>query len=186
MNWNDAFGNKTADEKVKSLNNIFLNIFRNFILIRLSDLTISVPTGRILRLFHPWEIGPNWLKDITLFQLKRIKTFSPAQKWSSRTKNGTQTNENWDNPSTMPKAYWSILNTFLNNKKIPNIPPLNVNDKTISNSDKKGELFNSHFASQCTPINNSSVLPSWEYKNNGWLASVNRKKRGYLPRIKKF
>ena len=31
-----------------------------------------------------------------------------------------------DNPSTMPKAYLSILNTFLNNKKIPNIPPLNV------------------------------------------------------------
>ena len=24
-------------------------------------------------------------------------------------------------PSTMPKVYWSILNTFLNNKKVPNI-----------------------------------------------------------------
>ena len=58
----------------------------------------------------------------------------------------------------MPKAYWSILNTFLNNKKIPNIPPLNANGKIIFNLDKKMELFNSHFASQCTPINNSSVL----------------------------
>ena len=52
-----------------------------------------------------------------------------------------------DDPSTMPKAYWSILNTFLNNKKIPNIPPLNVNSKIISNFEKKAELFNSHFAS---------------------------------------
>ena len=33
--------------------------------------------------------------------------------------------EKLDNPSTMPKAYWSILNTFLNNKRIPNIPPIN-------------------------------------------------------------
>ena len=31
VNWNDVFSNKTADEKVKSLNNILLNIFRNFI-----------------------------------------------------------------------------------------------------------------------------------------------------------
>ena len=31
MNWNDVFSNKMADGKVKSLNNILLNIFRNFI-----------------------------------------------------------------------------------------------------------------------------------------------------------
>ena len=36
-----------------------------------------------------------------------------------------------DDAPTMPKAYWSILNTFLNNKKIPNISPLNVNGKII-------------------------------------------------------
>ena len=75
----------------------------------------------------------------------------------------------------MPKAYSSILNTFLNNKEIPNIPPLNVNGKIISNFDKNAELFNSHFASQCTPGNNSSVLPPLEYKTNERLASVNIK-----------
>ena len=31
MNWNYVFSNKTADEKVKSLNNILLNMFRNFV-----------------------------------------------------------------------------------------------------------------------------------------------------------
>ena len=30
--------------------------------------------------------------------------------------------------STSPKTYWSILKTFLNNKKIPVIPPI-VHDK---------------------------------------------------------
>ena len=73
------------------------------------------------------------------------------------------------------KAYWSILNTFLSNKNIANIPPLKINGKIISNFGKRAGLFNSHFASQCTPINNSSVFPPLEYKTNGWLASVNIK-----------
>ena len=69
----------------------------------------------------------------------------------------------------MTKAYRSILNTFLNNKKIPNIPPLNVNGKIIYNFEKKAKLFNSYFASQCTLINNSSVLLPLEYKTmSGW------------------
>ena len=35
--------------------------------------------------------------------------------------------------------------------------------------------MNSHFASQCTPINNSSVLPPLEYKTNGRLVAVSMK-----------
>ena len=46
----------------------------------------------------------------------------------------------------MPKAYWSILNTLLNNKSIPNILPLNVDGKIIFKFKKKAELFNSYFA----------------------------------------
>ena len=46
-----------------------------------------------------------------------------------------------DDPSTMPKAYWSILNMFSNNKKTSNIPPLNVNGKIISNFDQKSGTF---------------------------------------------
>ena len=37
------------------------------------------------------------------------------------------------------------------------------------------KLFNSHFASQCNPVNNSSVPPLLEYKTNGPLVSVNIK-----------
>ena len=55
-----------------------------------------------------------------------------------------------DDPSLMSKAYWSVLNTLLNYKKMPNISPLKVNGKIISNFQKKAELFNSHFA--CHPI----------------------------------
>ena len=29
-----------------------------------------------------------------------------------------------DNPDTTPKTYWSIINKFLNSKKVPIIPPV--------------------------------------------------------------
>ena len=53
-----------------------------------------------------------------------------------------------DNPDTAPKTYWSIINRFLNNKKIPMIPPVLFEGKLISDFEKKAELFNNHFASQ--------------------------------------
>ena len=46
---------------------------------------------------------------------------------------------------TSPKSYWSILKTFLNNKKIPCIPPLLHNDKLITNFKEKTEIFNNFF-----------------------------------------
>ena len=46
------------------------------------------------------------------------------------------------------KAYWSLLKTFLNNQKIPLIPPLYHQGGFITNFKVKTELFNSFFASQ--------------------------------------
>ena len=66
---------------------------------------------------------------------------------------------------------------ILEEKNIHNIHPQNVNGIIISNFKKNAGLFNSHFASQCTPINNKSVLPPLEYKTNGRLASVNTEKK---------
>ena len=39
-----------------------------------------------------------------------------------------------DNPDTAPKTYWCIINRFLNNKKIPILPPVffKVNQYLIS------------------------------------------------------
>ena len=81
----------------------------------------------------------------------------------------TKLSKELDDPSTITKAYCSILNTLLNNTQIPNVPLLNVNGKVISNFDKKLELFNLHFTSQKTPINNSSVIPPLVYETNGGL-----------------
>ena len=54
------------------------------------------------------------------------------------------------------KAYWALLKFFLNNRKIPVIPPLFHNNKFL----EKAELFNSFFAKQCSLIKNESKLSS--------------------------
>ena len=59
-----------------------------------------------------------------------------------------------------PKSYWSILKTFLNNKKIPCIPPLLHNGKFIMDFKEKAELFNDFFTMLCSLVNNNSELPS--------------------------
>ena len=57
--------------------------------------------------------------------------------------------------STSPKVYWSLLKTLLINKKIPCIPPLFHNNKSISNFRDKAELFNNFFL-----IENTGEIPA--------------------------
>ena len=46
-----------------------------------------------------------------------------------------------NDPLTTPKMYWSILNRFLNNTRIPAIPTLFLNGDIITNFSEKDELF---------------------------------------------
>ena len=68
------------------------------------------------------------------------------------------------NPMASLKAYWSILKTLLNNKKISCIPPLLQDNKYVTDFKKKAELFNLFFAEKCTIIDNSSESPSNFFK----------------------
>ena len=45
-----------------------------------------------------------------------------------------------------PKCYCFILKSFLNNKKIPCIPPLIHNNQFVEDFKEQNELFNSFFA----------------------------------------
>ena len=72
------------------------------------------------------------------------------------------------------KVYWSLLKTFLNNKKIPLISPLHHQGDFITNFKIKAELFNSFFVSQWSLIKNNSKLPSHlNYKTDNRLSAVN-------------
>ena len=80
-----------------------------------------------------------------------------------------------DNPKSIRKTYWSITNTFLNNEKIPIIPPILVNGELVSDFKQKANIFNNHFASLCTPIKNGSKLPNFSYKTEKSLTSFDKK-----------
>ena len=56
------------------------------------------------------------------------------------------------------EAYWALLTIFLTNRKIPVIPPLFHNNKSITDFKEKAELFNSFFAKQCSLSKNESKL----------------------------
>ena len=61
---------------------------------------------------------------------------------------------------TSPKLYWSILKTFVNNKKIPCIPPLFHKGKFIMDFKEKTELFNDFLTRECSLVDNNSKSPS--------------------------
>ena len=65
-----------------------------------------------------------------------------------------------NDPKTAPKTYWAILKTFINDSKIPLIPPLLVDNKLVTDFLDKANLFNNFFAKQCTPISNDSTVPA--------------------------
>ena len=78
------------------------------------------------------------------------------------------------NPLTSTKTYWSILKSFLNNEKIPCIPPRFHQNRYITKYKDKAELFNNFFANQCSLIKNSSVLPSVLFKQTeNVISSIN-------------
>ena len=89
-----------------------------------------------------------------------------------------------DNPQTVPKTYWPVINKFLSNKKTPIIPPLLVNGKRVSDFKGKADLFDNYFASQCTPIKNDSKLPNFSYKTEKILTTFDIKDDDILPIIK--
>ena len=96
----------------------------------------------------------------TLTDISKQKYFS----WISQKLESTNINT---------KCYWSLLKTFLNNKKIPYIPPLYHDDKYACDFKEKSKIFNNYFAQQCSVINNSSTVPERIlYRTDAPLAKI--------------
>ena len=70
--------------------------------------------------------------------------------------------EKLSDPKLNRKAYWGILKSFTNWKKIPAIPPLLINNQLITNFHEKANNFNQYISNQCSVIDNSSKLPMYK------------------------
>ena len=77
-------------------------------------------------------------------------------------------------PKISQKSYWSILKIFLNDNKIPYIPPLLHQDKLITDFKEKANIFNNFFADQYSIVSNNSELLVTLTKKNTRI-SINNK-----------
>ena len=181
VNWEVMFNNKQFHKQISIFNEVLRNIFSNC-------------TPNKLVTFD--DRDPPWLND---FVKSKIKWKNQLHK--IYTKNGYKYNDyvqlkeatvlvsqviakrkedchnvlasKLNNPKTSAKAYWSILKSFYNGKKIPVIPPLLINNEIISDFKMKANHFNSFFASHCTPLNNNSKVPeSQTYITDSKLSSL--------------
>ena len=104
-------------------------------------------------------------KDPKLFnKVKYLQNELKSLIEASKEKYYSRISKRMMNPLASTKTYWSILKSFLNNKKISCIPPLFHQNRYITKCKDKAELFNNFFANHYSLINHSSVLPSLLFK----------------------
>ena len=155
--------NTDTNWQVKTFTDTFLNIMSNF---------IPNETKRFVPRDPPWitkQLKTMLNRKNRLFRnykklgykeedKKRIDTFRVECKQAveTATKLGGKVND----PNTSQKSYWKIINRVMNKCRASKIPPILVKNVFIMNCREKAKLFNDFFSKQCTPIFNSSVLPT--------------------------
>ena len=166
--WERAFENRSIGEKVSIFNKTIKNILSNYIpheTITIDDRdppwinkTVKTLIEKKSKAYHLYKQNKQNIALFEKFQSLQIQLNDliehRKQSYYSRLVDKLR------DKKTSPKAYWSLLKTFLNNKKIPCIPPLFHDNDFATDFQKKAEIFNNFFAKQCTVVPNSSILPS--------------------------
>ena len=167
FDWDRASANKHVDEKVLIFNKTVLNILSNFIPHEATVCDDKDPpwfNGKIkllinekLRTYNAYRknIGNSQLRKNLSSLQQRLRDLID----DSKQKYFLRLTQKLNTIQKSTKAYWALLKIFLNNRKIPVIPPLFHNNKFVTDFKEKAELFNSFFAKQCSLIKNESKLP---------------------------
>ena len=156
---------------MQKLAEILLSVFKNFIPNKTQKFDNKTPDwmnrsialsikkqSTLTKRYYANPTGYN--KEMLLHQVSECT----KQIIEAKDKHLAKLNSKLDNPDRAPKTYWSIINKFLNNKKIPITSPVLYEGDLISDLGKKAELCNNHFASQCSLVKNASTLTSLECK----------------------
>ena len=152
FSWERAFKNLSVDEKVSLFNKTIKNVLSNYIpheTITIDDRdppwfnknikSLIEDENKAWRLYIRSNKNDSFFGKFTSLQIqlgdlietrKQNYHFRPTGKLRDR--------------NISPKAYWSLLKTFLNNKKVPCIPPIfYANDVVIDFRKKLKFLMNS-------------------------------------------
>ena len=166
VNWEKLFDQKSIDAQVATFNDTVLNIFCSFVPNKYITIdnkdpvwmneTIKSKMKAKNILYKRYIQNGRFESDFIFLEnlITELNEFISSTSASYYENRGKKLN----NPLLQAKTYWSILKTFYNNKKIPLIPPLVVNNNFITNIKTKANIFNKFFAEQCTLLKNDSVL----------------------------
>ena len=182
FNWERAFSNTNVNEKVDIFNRTILNILSNFIpheTIVCNDKdppwfnnrikTLIKEKNATYKIFRHNKDNPDLIYRLKFLQERLSTTIeSSKERYYARIANRL------NNTQKSSKTYWSLLKIFLNNKKIPLIPPLFHENRFITDFKEKAELFNSFFSNQCSLLKNCSKLPTnLRYVTDKRLRTIN-------------
>ena len=172
-----SFQTKNIHDQLKLFNETIVNIVSNYIpnkFIICNDKDPPWLNGHIKRLINlKSEIFKKYLKDgrpDSVYENLQIITWDLPEAVSCSKKFYYK---------RLAKAYWSIIKTLFNGKKVPVIPPILVNNKLVTNFKDKANVFNDFFSKQCQPIPNNSTLPSvqsFELSNSLSTVDIDSKK----------
>ena len=156
------------------------NIFRNFIPHEnlkcnpkdppWNNKNIKKALRRKNRLYRKFISGGQKKEDETNFieATNLVSELISTAKESYFVKMGYKLND----PQTSPKTYWSILKRFLNKVKIPEIPPLLIDNIFVTNFKTKAGVFNEFFSTQCNTLDNGSELPHFNFRTPHRLTDI--------------
>ena len=150
FNWDRAFKNSNVNDKVDICTKTIYNILSNFIpyqTITIDDKDPPWFNTKIKSLLQEKnKIHQHFRKDRNNTQLLR-----KLEHLQNRLNNSTDSSKhnyylriaNKSNSiQKRSKAHWSLLKSFINNKKIPIIPSILHNNALVTDFKKKAELLN--------------------------------------------
>ena len=178
--WDNRFSNLDVNQKVHLFNQTIKNILYNFIqheTVTCNDRDPPRINSKIKGLIQEMNIAKKCYfqndKDIQLFRRFQCKqNLLSVTIEKSKEQFYSRISTKLRDLTISLRAYCSILKTFLNNKKIPCIPPIYHNNNYITDFKEKTQICNDFFAKQCTLVENSSKLPTNSFKRTNNLSTI--------------
>ena len=192
FNWQRAFLNTNINEKVYIFNSTILNILSNFIpheFVACDDKDPPCFNKKIKAIIQEKNVAfKNYRNNSGIIDLKcRLKYLQTCLNASievAKEKYCHNTVNKLMNTQKNYKSYWSLLKIFLNNMKIPIIPPLFHENRFITDFKEKVQHFNIFFSEQCFLIPNiSSLLADVNCITDKRLSAVTFSARGIRKTI---
>ena len=185
VDWQFMFLDKDTHRQVSMFNDILMNIFTNYIPHKYVTIDDKDPPWMTEKIKNKMNLKKSLYKTKKFIELQKLSTEISNMILDRKEKYYHNLSMKLNNPQTSAKTYWSILKSFYNDSKIPVIPPLKVNNKTVSDFTEKANLFNDFFATQCTPLSNNNVLPSAiNFKTHSRLSSIDINEEDILKIIR--